>query len=108
MEPRICPLPQNLTSAKFLTCAKKSKSLESASVSCVIDGGVGGVGAQALVNWADMATVEDVWVTTSGDMPPNSAVFENWNRLFLSRVLGVPGAAYVDCPRYRTRIATCL
>ena len=48
---------------------------------------------QALVNWCDWTTVEGGWVTTSPDMH-NKAVFENWNRLFIRDVLGVPGAAY--------------
>jgi hypothetical protein len=45
---------------------------------------------QALINWCDWSTVTDVWITTAPDMPPNTAVFENWNRLFIKRVVGVP------------------
>jgi hypothetical protein len=65
--------------------------------------------AQALVNFADWTTVDNVWVTTSPTMRNDSAVFENHDRLFLSNVLGVPrdvgGAAarqrWVDNYAYR-------
>jgi hypothetical protein len=33
---------------------------------------------QVLVNWGDWSTVSDIWVTTSPDMPENTAIFENW------------------------------
>ena len=33
-------------------------------------------------------------VTTSPTMSNDTAVFENWDRLFLKRILGVPGFAY--------------
>eukprot|EP01051_Picozoa_sp_SAG22_P008874 SAG22_NODE_704_length_7777_cov_6.153295_4_plen_54_part_00 len=38
--------------------------------------------------------MSDCWVTTSPAMPNNSAVFTNYDRLFLKRILGVPGAPY--------------
>lgn len=38
--------------------------------------------------------MEDCWVTTSPTMQNDSAVFENHDRLFLKRILGVPGFAY--------------
>ena len=47
-----------------------------------------------LVNWGDWSTISDIWVTTAPDMPPNTAVFENWNRLFIKRVLAVAGTTY--------------
>jgi hypothetical protein len=46
--------------------------------------------SQALVNWGDWSTVSDVWVFASPKMKPNTAVFENWDRLYLKRILGVP------------------
>jgi hypothetical protein len=46
---------------------------------------------QVLVNWGDWTTIEDCWVTTSPTMSNDTAVFENWDRLFLKRILGVPG-----------------
>jgi hypothetical protein len=49
---------------------------------------------QALVNWMDWTTVSDCWVTTSPRMTSSTAIFENWDRLFLKRILGVPGFAY--------------
>lgn len=48
---------------------------------------------QALINWADWTSVEGGWVTTSPLMH-DKAVFENWDRLWLRDILGVPGAAY--------------
>eukprot|EP01048_Picozoa_sp_COSAG05_P012127 COSAG05_NODE_1193_length_5569_cov_3.034552_5_plen_54_part_00 len=39
---------------------------------------------QVLVNWGDWTSVEDIWVTTSPRMTPNTAVFENWDRLYLT------------------------
>ena len=47
-----------------------------------------------LVNWGDWSTISDIWVTTAPDMPANTAVFENWNRLFIKRVLAVAGTTY--------------
>ena len=46
---------------------------------------------QVLVNWGDWTSVQDVWVTTAPGMTPNTAVFENWDRLFVKRVLAVSG-----------------
>ena len=46
---------------------------------------------QVAVNWVDQMVVEDVWVERAG---PNGsygkALFENHDRLYLSRMLGVP------------------
>ena len=42
---------------------------------------------QVLVNWGDWTSVEDIWVTTSPRMMPNTAVFENWDRLYLTTPL---------------------
>ena len=49
---------------------------------------------QVLVNWGDWTSVEDCWITSSPTMTNDTAVFENFDRLFLRRILGVPGAAY--------------
>ena len=49
---------------------------------------------QVLVNWGDWTSVQDIWVTTSPTMTPNTAVFENWDRLFVKRVLAVAGTHY--------------
>jgi hypothetical protein len=49
---------------------------------------------QVLVNWGDWTSVQDIWVTTSPTMTPNTAVFENWDRLFVKRVLAVAGTTY--------------
>ena len=46
------------------------------------------------MNWGDWTSVQDIWVTTSPTMTPNTAVFENWDRLFVKRVLAVSGANY--------------
>ena len=43
------------------------------------------------MNWGDWSTVSDVWVFASPKMKPNTAVFENWDRLFVKRVLAVSG-----------------
>ena len=49
---------------------------------------------QVLVNWGDWTTVSDIWVTTSPTMTSGKAVFENWDRLFVKRVLAVAGTRY--------------
>lgn len=56
---------------------------------------------QALVNWGDWTTVEDCWVTTSPSMTNDTAVFENWDRLFLKWILGVPGFPYAPAQQIR-------
>jgi hypothetical protein len=45
---------------------------------------------QALVNWADWTTLDNVWITSSPSMPNDTAVIENHDRLWMSNVLGVP------------------
>lgn len=60
--------------------------------------------AQALVNWADWTHMEDCWVNSyTPYMPPRTAVLENHDRLFITRMLGVPGNLYKQCdPNDRT------
>ena len=61
---------------------------------------------QVLVNWGDWTSVEDIWITTSPRMTPNTAVFENWDRLYVKRVLAVAGNHYEQSRQvawFRTR-----
>jgi hypothetical protein len=46
------------------------------------------------VNWGDWTSVQDIWVTTSPTMTANTAVFENWDRLYVKRVLAVSETDY--------------
>ena len=48
---------------------------------------------QVAVNWCDQMVFEDIW--TEGAPAPNKALFENHDKLFLSRMLGVPESGIV-------------
>ena len=48
---------------------------------------------QAVVNWCDQMVLEDIWV--EGAPGPRKALFENHDKLFLQRMLGVPESGMV-------------